>query len=83
MGLIDIINPLLTVLRSAINTSQQHQEKNYWERQKLNPEGEKQLCQLCGMQPPAMANLSISVRVIEQIIIWVQLIVSRISKLFC
>ena len=59
MGQFDIINPLLTVLSSAINTSQQHQEKNYWERQELNPGllGEKQLYQICGMQPPYYGKL--------------------------
>ena len=35
MGLIDIIKPLYTALSSAINKSQQHQEKNSWERQEL------------------------------------------------
>ena len=36
MGLIDIIKPLSTVLNSAVNKSQQHQEKNSWEHQELN-----------------------------------------------
>ena len=37
MGLICIIKPLSTVLSSAVNKSQQHQEKKSWERQELNP----------------------------------------------
>ena len=37
MGLIDMIKPLSTVLSSAINKSQQHQEKNSWERRESNP----------------------------------------------
>ena len=37
MGLIDIIKPLSTVLSSAFNKPQQHQEKNSWERQESNP----------------------------------------------
>ena len=37
MVLIDIIKPLSTVLSSAVNKSQQHQQKNSWERQELNP----------------------------------------------
>ena len=32
MASIDIIKPLSTVLSSALNKFQQHQEKNYWER---------------------------------------------------
>ena len=45
MGSIDIIKPLSTVLSSAINKSQQHQEKNSWEDQESNPGllGEKQV----------------------------------------
>ena len=54
MGLIDIIKPLSTVQSSAINKSQQHQEKNSWECQELNPGllGEKQICYIRAMQPP-------------------------------
>ena len=37
MGSIDMIKPLSTVLRSAVNKSQQHQEKNSWERRVSNP----------------------------------------------
>ena len=53
MGLIDIINPLSTVLSSAINKSPEDQEKHYWESQELNPGqlGEKQVCYHCAMQP--------------------------------
>ena len=49
MGLIDIINPLSAVLGSAVNESQQHQEKNYWESRKSSL-GEKQVCYLCALQ---------------------------------
>ena len=54
MGSIYIIKPMSTVLSSVVNKSKQHQEKNSWERQELNPElkGEKQECYLCAMQPP-------------------------------
>ena len=46
MGSIDIIIPRSIVLGSAINKSQQHQEKNYWECRESNPGllGEKQFC---------------------------------------
>ena len=37
MGSFDIIKPLSTVPSCAINKSQQHQEKNSWDRQELNP----------------------------------------------
>ena len=45
--------PLSTVLNSAINKSQQHHEKNYWEHRELNPEplDENQDCNLCAVQP--------------------------------
>ena len=55
MGSIDIIKRLSTVRGSAINKSQQHHEKNYWEHQESNPGlllGELQVCYLCAMQPP-------------------------------
>ena len=43
--------PLSTVLSSAINKSQQHEEKNYWERRESNLMllGEKQVCYLCAI----------------------------------
>ena len=46
MGSIDIIKPMSTVLSSAVNKSQQHQDKNSLERRELNlgPLGEKQEC---------------------------------------
>ena len=50
MGLINIIKPLSTVLSNAINKYRQDQDKNYWERQELNPGfvlGEKQVCYHC------------------------------------
>ena len=49
MGLNAIIKPLFPVLSSAINKSQQHQEKNSWECQESNPGllGENQVCFLC------------------------------------
>ena len=31
MGSVDIIEPLSTILSSAVNLTQQHQEKNSWE----------------------------------------------------
>ena len=37
MGLIDIIKPLFTVLSSAVNKSQQHQEKNSCEHWESSP----------------------------------------------
>ena len=43
MGSTDIIKPLSTVLCSAVNKSQQNQEKNSWELQETN---------LCALQPP-------------------------------
>ena len=53
MALIEIIKPLSIVLSSAFNKSQQHQEKNSWDAQELNPGllGEQQVCCLCAMQP--------------------------------
>ena len=46
MSSIDIIKPLSTVLSSAVNTSNQHQDKNSLTRQELNLEmlGEMQEC---------------------------------------
>ena len=57
MGSNDIIRPLPTVLSSAANKSQQHWEKNYWERQESNQVGlgEKQVCYLCAMQPSLLS----------------------------
>ena len=54
MGSIDIGKPLSTALSSAVHKSQQHQDKNSWERWVSNPGlmGEKQECYLCAMQPP-------------------------------
>ena len=54
MGSIDIIKPLSPFRRSAVNKSEQYQEKNYWERQESNLEllGEKPVCYLCAMKPP-------------------------------
>ena len=54
MGLIDMIKPLSTVLRSAINKFQQHQEKNSWECRESNPGplGGKRVCYLlCSAAP--------------------------------
>ena len=44
---------LSTVLSSAVNKSQLHQEKNAWDCWESNPGllGEKQGCYLCAMQP--------------------------------
>ena len=57
MGTIDIVRPLSTDLSVAVNKSQQHREKNSWERRESNPGllGEKQVCYLCAMQPPIIA----------------------------
>ena len=58
MGLINIIKPLSTVLRSAINKSQQHQEKNSWNVQNWTRGccvGSKK-CQACTMQLPRLAR---------------------------
>ena len=44
MVLIEGIKPLSTVLIRAVNKSQQHQEKNSWERQESNlelPDGKR------------------------------------------
>ena len=48
-----IIKLLSAVLNSAVNKSQQHQEKNSWERRDLNfgPLGENQECYLCVASP--------------------------------
>ena len=61
MGLIDIVKPLSTVLSSAVNNSQQHQEKNSWECQESNPGplDEKQVCYLCAMQPPRLQKVKV------------------------
>ena len=47
------MKPLPTVLSSAINKSQHHQEKNSWQCRELNPGlmAEKQVSSLCAMQP--------------------------------
>ena len=65
MGLIDVFKPLSTVLSSAFNKSQQHEEKNSWELRESNPEllGEKQVCHLCALQPPNYLYLSNSCRI--------------------
>ena len=49
-----LIKPLSTVLSSAVNKSQQHQEEHSWERWESNPGllGEKQGCYLRAMQSP-------------------------------
>ena len=51
MGSIDILKLLFTVLSSAVNKSQQHQDKNYFEHQESNPGllDEKQEFHLCAM----------------------------------
>ena len=56
MGSIDIIKCLSTVLSTAINKSQQHWKKNYWERGDSNPRllGEKIERHLCAMHPPRL-----------------------------
>ena len=52
--LIDIINPLFTILSSADNKSQQHHKRNSWECREPNPglPGERQECYLCAIQSP-------------------------------
>ena len=49
MGSIDIMKPLFTVLSSAVNKSQQHQEENSWKHRESNPGllGEKHVYYLC------------------------------------
>ena len=53
MGSIDIIKPLITTLRSAVNKSAQHQDKICRENWESNPGvlGEKRVCYICAMQP--------------------------------
>ena len=52
MGSIVIIKSPYTVLCSAVNISQQHQETNSWECRVSNQGllGEEQICYLCAMQ---------------------------------
>ena len=54
MGSMDIIKPLSTVLRNAVNKSQQYREKNSWECRESNSGllGEKQVCYLCAKKFP-------------------------------
>ena len=55
MGLIDTIEPLTTILSSAVNKSQQHQETNSWECSESNRGllGAKKECYpLCYAPPP-------------------------------
>ena len=61
MGLIDVIKLLSTVLSSANNKSQQHQDKNSWECRESNPGllGEKQVCYLCDMKPPSAQSFKL------------------------
>ena len=77
MGSIDIIKPLPTVLSSAVNKSEQHQEKNSWERRESNlgPLGEKQGCYLRAMQPHYRPLVSLSCK-------WRQEQVFKVSLLF-
>ena len=64
MGSIDIIKPLFNVLSSAVNKSQQQQEKNSWERRESNPGllGERQECYLWIMQPPLCGSSTEKIR---------------------
>ena len=54
MASIYIVKPLSSVQSNVVIKSQQHQQKNSWERRELNPRllGEKQLCDLCAMPLP-------------------------------
>ena len=53
------IKPLSTILSSAVDKSQQHQEKNSWQCRESNPGllGEKQVCYLCTLKPPLVPCL--------------------------
>ena len=53
MGSIDNIKPLSAAQSSNVNKSKQHQEKNSWECQELNPGllCNMQVCYLCATQP--------------------------------
>ena len=63
MGTIDIIKRLSTLISSAVNKSQQHQDKNSWECRESNPGllGEKQVCHLCAMQAPQIVTWSLTI----------------------
>ena len=57
-GLIDLIKPLSTVLSTAVNKSQQYQEKNSRERKESNPGLQRSKCatsRLCS--PPCFRTL--------------------------
>ena len=71
MDSIDIIKLESTVLSHAVNESQQHKEKNYWDRQESNPGllGGKQVCYLFAMQPPLLHISLISVPIL--VFVWV------------
>ena len=59
MGSIDIIKPLSTVLSSAINKYQQHQEKKNWNTPRIKPRTpgwEASLLPLCYEAPPTSTN---------------------------
>ena len=58
MGSVDIFKPLSTIVRSAVNKSQQHQEKKSCECRETNPWplGAKQECYLCAKQHSPWTN---------------------------
>ena len=58
MGFIDITKPLSTFLSSAFNKSQEHQEKNSWERKESNSELLASILPLCFAASPIQQYLS-------------------------
>ena len=68
MDLIDIIKPLSTLLSSAINKSQQHQERNSWASRESNLGllSETQVRYLCAMQPPTLKKF----QMLEKLFCW-------------
>ena len=56
------MKPLSTVLSSAVNKAQQHQEKNYRERRESNPGllGEKQVCYICALGTFSVGHVFLS-----------------------
>ena len=62
MGLFDILKPLCSVRSIAVNKSQQHKEKNYWECRESNlglPVVKREHCPSC-YAVPFSASLFVS-----------------------
>ena len=63
MGSIDIVKPLPTAPSSAVNKSQEHNDKKFWECQESNLGllGYKQTCYLCAMPAPSLQKFTLLV----------------------